>query len=176
MVADLECGYRFVREIAAEYGGDLDKPVVNVGHSLGATMGLDGALNADLLGPGGTYDVCFSGADRPDAMVAIAGCHYEHEDRQFPFDATTLGSGDASIVLISGEDDEVCAPWQSADATDALRTAGFDVTLVEVPDASHLTLIGKDHVDGEFLTLPDEPAAALVAQAILKAIETAAAE
>ena len=34
---DAECGYRFVRSIAAEYGGDLDQPVTFVGWSLGAS-------------------------------------------------------------------------------------------------------------------------------------------
>ena len=32
---DAECGYRFARSIAAEYGGDLDQPVTFVGWSLG---------------------------------------------------------------------------------------------------------------------------------------------
>ena len=42
---DAECGYRYARSIAAEYGGDLDQPVTSVGFSLGATLVLEGSLS-----------------------------------------------------------------------------------------------------------------------------------
>ena len=113
ITADLECGYRFVREIAGDYGGDLTQPVLFVGHSLGAEMALVGGLDDTETVPDGPYTACFTGADRPDAIVAIAGCYYEYEGQQFPFAASQYGAGDARTVLVGGEDDEVCAAWQS---------------------------------------------------------------
>jgi len=174
-IADLECGYRYVREITTEYGGDLDQPFVFVGHSLGAAMGLGGARDEVMFVPGGTYDTCFTGAERPDAVVAVAGCYYEYDGRQFPFDATTgYGTGDARLVFVGGEDDEVCAAWQSEDAAEAFAAAGFDATYHEVPGATHLTLIGHDLVDGEWLTLADHPAPAEVAKVVLATIDSVA--
>jgi acetyl esterase/lipase len=174
IAADLECGYRYAREITTEYGGDLDQPFVNVGHSLGAELGVSGALNEEVFGPGGTYDTCFTGAERPDAVVAIAGCYYEYDGRQWPFDTAAYGTGDASIVFVAGEDDEVCPSWQSEDAAEAFAAAGFDATYHEVPGATHLTLIGHDLVDGEWLTLADHPAPAEVAKVVLATIDSAA--
>lgn len=168
---DLECGYRYVREIATEFGGDLAQPVVFVGHSLGADMALYGGLDTTDFGPGGTYDLCFSGAPRPDAIVSIAGCYYEYEGQRFPFDASQYGSGDARVVLVGGEHDEICPAWQSSDATDAFVAAGRKATFVEVPDANHMTLIGRDWVDGEEAVVPDHPAAAEVVRLILDVID-----
>ncbi len=167
---DLECGYRYVREVATEFGGDLTQPVVFVGHSMGADMALYGGLDTTDFVPGGTYDLCFSGAPRPDAIVAIAGCYYEFEGQRFPFSASQYGSGNARAVLVGGEDDETCAAWQSRDATDAFVAAGREATFVEVPDANHMTLIGRDWVDGEEVVVPDDPAAAEVVRLILDVI------
>jgi hypothetical protein len=174
-IADLECGYRYVREITTEYGGDLDQPFVFVGHSVGAEMGLGGALDEAMLGPGGTYDTCFTGAERPDALVAIAGCYYEYDGTKFPVDPLRWGTGDASIVFVGGENDEICAAWQSEDAVEAFAAAGFDATYHEVRGATYLTLLGHDLVDGEWLAGPDEPAATVV-EIILDAIAAAAVE
>jgi acetyl esterase/lipase len=167
---DLECGYRYVREIAGDFGGDLTQPVVNVGHSLGAEMALYGGLDTTAFVPDGQFDVCFSGASRPDAIVSIAGCYYEFEGQRFPFDASQYGTGDARVVLVGGEDDEVCPAWQSSDATDALVAAGRQATYVEVPAADHMTLIGREWVDGEEVLVPDHPAAAEVVQLVLDVI------
>ena len=168
---DLECGYRYLREIATEFGGDLTQPVVFVGHSLGADMALYGGLDTTDFVPGGTYDLCFSGASRPDAIVSIAGCYYEFEGQRFPFAASQYGSGDARVLLVGGEDDEICAAWQSRDATDAFVASGRQATYVEVPDANHMTLIGRDFVDGEEVVIPDDPAAAVVVRLILDVID-----
>lgn len=139
-------------------------------------MGLGGALNEEMLAPGGAYDACFSGTGRPDVFVAVAGCYYEYDGRQFPFDPAQYGTGDANIVMVGGEHDEICPPWQSADAAEAFTAAGIDATYVEVPGATHLRLIGHDFIDGEFLTLPDEPAAGAVVEIILDAITSAAVD
>jgi fermentation-respiration switch protein FrsA (DUF1100 family) len=73
---DAECGYRFARSIAAEYGGDLDQPVTFVGWSLGATAALGIGLTEEI-DPTGEFVSCFGQVPRPDIIVAISGCHYE---------------------------------------------------------------------------------------------------
>lgn len=173
MTRELECGYRFARESAADYGGDLERPVVFVGHATGATMALAGGLDDELFVPGGTWDACFAGAERPDAVVAIAGCHYERQGMRFGFDATAYGSGDASTILVGGADDEECAAWQSVDAALELADSGRDATSEVIPDADHLALLGHDVVEDEWITLADHPAADRVVQVVLEAIDQA---
>jgi len=68
IIKDVECGYRYVREVAAAYGGDLEQPVAGLGHSLGAELALGGALDDVSLVPGGTYDECFAGVERADSF------------------------------------------------------------------------------------------------------------
>lgn len=173
MAQELECGYRYAREVAADYGGDLDEPVVFIGHSWGATMALGGGLDDEAFVPGGTYRACFEGAERPDAIVAIGGCHYEHQGRRFGFDPSALGNGDATVILVGGEDDEECTAWQSVDAAVELTQTGRDATSVVIPGADHFTLIGHQVVDDRWLTVADHPAAARVVQIILDAIDQA---
>ena len=173
MTHELECGYRFARESAADFGGDLERPVVFIGHSWGATVALAGGLDDEQFVPDGTYDGCFEGAERPDAIVAIAGCHYERLGTRFGFDATAYGSGDATAILVGGADDEECAAWQSVDAAAELAAIGRNATSEVVPDADHFTLIGHGIVDDEWLTLADDPAVAATVQIILEAIEQA---
>ena len=73
---DAECGYRFARSIAAEYGGDLGQPVTFVGWSLGASAALAIGLTEEV-DPTGEFVSCFGQVPRPDIIVAISGCHYE---------------------------------------------------------------------------------------------------
>ena len=159
--------------MAQEYGGDLDQPVTFTGHSLGAQLAYFGGLNEAEYGPGGTYDACLSGTPRPDVIVPIAGCHYEFHGDQYGLDPTELTNCDATSVLVGGSDDDVCEPWQSRDAIKGFRTAGYDVSLVEIAGANHFHLIFHDVVDGEWMTLPDEPAGEEVVQTILEAIAAA---
>jgi hypothetical protein len=172
IIRDVECGYRYVREVAADYGGDLEQPVVGLGHSLGAEMALGGALDDVSMVPGGTYDECFSGVERADITVGLGGCYYEAEGQTYTLESKGYGTGggDVSMVFIAGEDDETCEAWQSVQAAKDYAEAGFDTTYVEVPGTSHLELIGHDIIDDEFVTLPDEEAALTVAYAILEAI------
>ena len=172
IIRDVECGYRYVREVAADYGGDLEQPVVGLGHSLGAEMALGGALDDVNMVPGGTYDECFSGVERPDIAVGLGGCYYEYEGSTFTLEEKGYGTGggDVSLVFVAGEDDEVCPAWQSAEAAEEYTKAGFDATFVEMPDTSHLELIGHDIVDGEFESVPNHPAVLSVTYAILDAI------
>ena len=170
---DTECGYRFIHTIAAEYGGDLEQPVAVVGHSLGATGALEVGLNETAYGPGGLYRTCFTGTPRPDVIIPVAGCHYEYEGNRFGFDITGLTNQQASVVLVAGEDDTICAAWQSRDARTVLEEAGYDVELVEIADANHFTVIFHDVVDDEWLTVSDDPAGQEVVQTILDAIAAA---
>lgn len=73
---DAECGYRFARSIAAEYGGDLNQPVTFIGWSLGASAALGIGLD-EKIDPTGEFVSCFGQVPRPDIIVAISGCHYE---------------------------------------------------------------------------------------------------
>jgi acetyl esterase/lipase len=172
---DAECGYRYARSIADEYGGDLDRPVTSVGYSLGATLVLGGSLNDAAFGPGGTYQECFSGAPRADVTVAVAGCHYEYEGQVFDFDPNTplWTNHETDLVLVAGENDDLCAAWQSKDAAAALQSAGYEVNLLEIAGANHFTLIFHDLVNDEWVTLPNEPAGQETVQAILDAIAAA---
>ena len=103
---DLECAYRYSMSIAEDYGADLDQPVTSFGHSLGASMALFGGLSEAAYGPGGTYDACFTGVPRSDVIVAVAGCHYQYEGEQYPFDMTGYSNMDADVILVAGTDDE----------------------------------------------------------------------
>ena len=170
---DLECAYRYVMSIAEDYGGDLDRPVTSFGHSLGASMALFGGLSEAAYGPGGTYDACFSGVPRSDVIVAVAGCHYEYEGEQFPFDMTGFSNMDADVVLVAGTEDDVCELWQSQDATEELQAAGYEARLVEIDGGNHANVVFYEIVDGEWLLRPDDPVGEEVAQVILDAIEAA---
>jgi len=172
---DAECGYRYARSVAAEYGGDLERPVTSVGFSLGSTLVLEGSFGAAAYGPGGTYDDCFSGAPRADVTVAVAGCHYEFQGQTFDFDPNTprWTNTESQVILVAGENDTICEPWQSDDATAALRSAGYEASQVMIAGANHLTLIFQHLVDDELIALPDDPAGQETVQTILEAIAAA---
>jgi acetyl esterase/lipase len=172
---DTECGYRYARSVAADYGGDLDQPVTIVGHSLGASIALAMGLNDGVFGPDGDFDSCPAVAPRPDVIVPLSGCHYEYEGRTFDFDpqAYEFTYDESDVVLIVGTEDDICEPWQSEDATAALQDNGFDTTLVTINEGNHFTVIYHDLVAGEWLTLPNDPAGIAVTQTILKAMDAA---
>ena len=186
---DGECGYRYALSIAAEFGGDVDQPVTMIGHSAGATSVLYGGLTSGTYGPEGTYGGCFEGVARPDVIVAIAGCHYEFQGQESIFANAWAGgwpgraNPEAHLVMVTGTDDDICEMWQSEDAAAALRSAGYDVDLVTIADANHMTVIFRDLVDdaladgaltdGEVMTVPDDPAGNQVVQTILNAINAA---
>ncbi len=170
---DAECGWRYVVSIADEYGGDLDQPITFVGDSMGASLVLEGGLNDAVYGPGGTYDGCFTGAPRPDVIVPIAGCHYGPDGQESEFDLTGWDNLDADLVLVVGEDDVVCPVRQSEEAAAALRSSGYDATLVVVPGGNHNNVVFYDVVDGEWVIVPNDPVGQVVVQTILDAINAA---
>ncbi len=172
---DTECGYRYARSVAADYGGDLDEPMTLIGHSLGATVALSMGLNEKVFGPDGEFSSCPGDTPRPDVVVPLSGCFYEYEGRTFAFDPVVWGLtyDESELVLVVGTEDDVCEAWQSEDAAAALRDGGFDTSLVLVDGGNHFTVIFHDIVDDEWLTLPDDPAGTEVVQTILDAIDAA---
>ena len=142
-----------------------------MGHSIGGTNALVGTLDTTRFVPGGSYDECFDGVSRPDAVVALGGCHCEHAGASIPFDTAAYGDGDARLILAGGTEDEVCPAWQSEDAAAAFREAGRDARYVEIAGANHMRLIGHDIVDGECTTVEDDLAVAAVVRLILDTIE-----
>lgn len=169
---DLECGYRFVRSISAEHGGDLGQPVTFVGWSLGATAALAIGLT-EQLDPTGEFVTCFSEVPRPDVIVAISGCHYEYEGRPIELDTAGWGNEDSAVHLVAGEKDTTCAAWQSEDAEADLRELGYDVDLVTLEGANHYAPILHDLVDGEWVVDADDPAGERTVEVIMDAIGSA---
>jgi len=169
-VNDVECGYRFIRSIAAEFGGDLDQPVTFVGWSLGATAALGIGLTENV-DPTGKYVSCFSNAPRPDVIVAISGCYFEFEGvKQTYFDVSGWGNKNADLTLLAGDDDTTCAAWQSKDAEAQLRSAEYDVDLVMLEGANHYAPIFHDLVNGEWVVIANDPPGERTVEVILDAI------
>jgi dienelactone hydrolase len=163
---DTECGYRYGRSIADDYGGDLDQPVTAVGHSLGATVITNLTLMEDLYGPDGAFDACFDGAPRPDAIVSVAGCH-----RSNGLGSLSYKNEDATVDLIATSDDQNCPVVESEYALDWFTDHGYDATLQIMGDANHFSPIFHDKVEGEWILLPDHPAGLETVQVILNAGE-----
>jgi acetyl esterase/lipase len=169
-VNDVECGYRFVRSIAAKYGGDLHQPITFVGWSLGATAALGIGLTENV-DPTGKYVSCFSNAPRPDVIVAISGCYFEFEGvQQSYFDVSEWGNKNADLTLLAGDDDTTCAAWQSEDAAAELRSAGYDVDLVMLEGANHYAPVFHDVVDGDWVVVADDPPGERTVDVILEAM------
>jgi predicted esterase len=165
-VQDIECGYRFARSIAPEHGADPDRPVTFVGWSFGAT----GVLNMGLLDEiPQDYVGCFGAAPRPDVIVGISGCYFEHDGVPQEFDVSEWGNRDARIVLVAGAEDTTCAAWQSEKAAAELRAAGYQVDLVTLEGANHYAPVFHDVVDGEWVVISDDPPGEEVVDLILEA-------
>jgi acetyl esterase/lipase len=170
------CGYRAALVAAPTHGGDLGRPVTMFGHSLGASVALLGGLFEARYGPDGAFDPpCYRDAEVPmaEVVVALAGCHYEYAGVSTPFDPSPWGNRDAEVHLVVGADDEICAPWQSEDAAEALRGEGYDVEMVEVADGDHWTVIFHEIVDTEdfeWVDAPDHPAGDRVVEVTLEAV------
>lgn len=167
---DLECGYRFARDHAENYGGDLAQPVTMVGYSVGAADVLLHGLNAAAFGPEGTVDVaCPPGVPRPDIIISISGCHVSFTDVEGR--VRYWDSKDAEIVLVSGADDDVCRSQESITAQTVLQGAGYDASYVEIPGANHWEVVFHDLAYGSYKALEsDDPAGQATIETILTAI------
>jgi pimeloyl-ACP methyl ester carboxylesterase len=166
---DAECAYRYGRSIVADYGGDLDRPVTMVGHSLGAVVTVFHGLGDDLYGPDGTFDQCFTGAPRPDAIVGIAGCY-----RSGGFRVIDVQNPSARVELIATSDDQYCPLVESEFALEQFTNFAdvpYDARLHVMEDANHFSPIFYDKVDDEWLPLPDAPAGLETVRVIVQAGE-----
>jgi dienelactone hydrolase len=165
---DAECGYRFARSLAAEYGGDLDQPVTFVGWSLGASAALAIGLTEEI-DPTGEFVSCFGQVPRPDIIVAISGCHYEGGQLDF-VDTAAWGNKEADVFLLAGEKDTNCPPWETEDAAAEMRSAGYEVDLSVLDGADHFAPVFHDLQDGEFVVVANDPAGERTVEVILDAI------
>lgn len=172
MKKDLVCGIHHARTVANEYGGDLDQPYVIVGHSMGASIVL-GSLADVREGTGGTLDACFEGLpDAADAIVSMSGCHYESPDGYTS--SPDMPVPGTPVTLVAGDNDQICEGWQSEDAAEALREAGYDTTLVMIPGGTHGTSLFLDDSQEPWVPVPtDEPGGQQTVTAIIDAIEAA---
>jgi len=164
---DAECAYPFGLTIAADYGGDIERPITIVGHSLGATVAIEHGLQEAAFGPGGTYDTCFTGAPRPDVIVGITGCYYRNG-----FNLQRYENLDATLAFIGATDDENCDITESERANRVLEDAGYDAGLFVV-SANHFTPIFHDMIDEQWVVVPDAPAGEQTVQIIVDAITEA---
>lgn len=165
---DAECGYRFARSIATEYGGDLEQPVTFVGWSLGASAALGIGLTEEI-DPTGEFVSCFDEVPRPDIVVAISGCHYEGGQLDL-VDTAGWGNKRADLVLLAGDQDTECAPSQTEDAAAELRSAGYGVELLTLEGSNHFAPVFHDLVDGEMVVVPDAPAGERIVEVVMDAI------
>jgi dienelactone hydrolase len=165
---DAECGYRFARSIAAEYGGDLDQPVTFVGWSLGASAALAVGLTEEI-DPTGEFVSCFDQVPRPDNIVAISGCHYEGGQLDL-VDTEAWGNKEADIFLLAGEMDTNCPAWETEEAAAEMRSAGYEVDLLMLDGADHFAPVFHDLQDGESVVISNDPAGERTVEMILDAI------
>ena len=166
LVTDTECAYRYVRTIAADHGGDLTRPVVWVGWSLGAVWAVQGGLD-ETVDDTGTILTCTPDAPRPDVIIAIAGCY---EEVGAGFDPEQWGNPHARLILVSGQDDTVCPAAESERVTDELRTRHYDVRLVTLEGADHFAPIFHRYENGRLVEAPEEPAGREVLRLITGAL------
>jgi predicted esterase len=73
---------------------------------------------------------------RPDIIVAISGCHYEGGQLDL-VDTEAWGNKGADIVLLAGDKDTNCPPWETEDAAAEMRSAGYEVDLSMLDGADH---------------------------------------
>jgi dienelactone hydrolase len=166
LTTDAECAYRYARDIAADHGGDLERPVVWVGWSLGAVFAVQAGLD-ESLDPTGEILPCVPDAPRPAVIIAVAGCY---EDVGPGFDPEQWGNPGARLVLVAGEEDTVCPAEQSERVTEDLRSRNYDVRLVTLEGTDHFAPIFQREENGDLVDAPDEPAGEEVLRLITDAL------
>jgi len=164
----IECGYRYAREIAEDYGGDVTEPVTMLGTGV---AGIDAAvvgLGESRFGPDSGNVECFTGTERPDLVITLGTCHNDHLECSVDDYTNT----DGKVVIITGQDDDVCpASLHVAPMLAALQERGIDATTTEIAGASHGELVFHDE-DHVWAALPeDDPAGQDTVDAIVQAIE-----
>ena len=142
-VNDVECGYDHAMTNAADFGGDVDRPVTVIGWSYGAVTAFFSGLDEQATGLRALAQGCALGAERPDVIVAIAGCYTSWDGDSAPIDPSGMGwdNTEASILLVAGELDTACDPSESVDAIAPFEDAGYEVRYTEVADADHGAMV-----------------------------------
>ncbi len=173
LVRDAECAYRFSRNVSAEYGGDLSKPVTFVGWSLGATFAIQGGLD-EQIDPTGQYLSCFTEVPRADVIVALSGCYYEFGGNpSYQFSPEEWTNTRARVTLVAGGDDAVCMPWQSDKAAAELRASGHPAQVVTIDGATHAAPVFHTIVDDRMAPARDTTAGERTVEIITRAITDA---
>lgn len=140
---DVECGYHLAHQRASDFGGDTDRPVTVVGWSYGAVSEFYMGLDEAGTGLRSIAQGCPLDTPRPDVFISIAGCHSTFDGDQESYDPVALGWANtgASILLIGGELDTSCQPWESVDAAEAFASAGYDADAVVIEGADHGAMV-----------------------------------
>lgn len=147
-IRDAALAIRWARDHAARYGGDPGKMFV-VGHSAGGYNALEVVMNARWLKAAGVPISSVRG------VVGLAG-PYDYDFRQFPSknafapDATPaevmpdrhVRTDPPPTLLLTAANDTVVAPENAARMFAALKAAGDQVSLQDLPGLNHYTLIG----------------------------------
>jgi dienelactone hydrolase len=169
---DLSCAYQIARRSAAEYGGDLSRPVTVVGWSLGADLGVLGTLGPPDDPSTGR---CPGDVPRPEVVVALSGCYYRFQGTRVTWfdDLRGWTNKDADVHLVAGNDDTTCAAAQTDKLAGSLRTEGYDVAVTHLRSANHGAPIFHDERDGQWQVVKDDPAGERAIEVILDAIDTA---
>ena len=140
---------KFMRDHAAEYGGDPDRLYV-MGHSAGAFNAVELVDNARWLQEAGVP------ISAVKAVVGIAG-PYSYDYRTLPSaNAFPVGSNPADVMpsyhvrkdapphlLLVAENDTVVEPANGEKMEAALKAAGISVTKTVLPGLNHYTIVGS---------------------------------
>ena len=176
---DVECGYRYTREIAEDHGGDLSQPVTMLGYDYGGIAATIIGLDTNQFGPQSTalhFPGCFSGVDRPDLIIALGSCHNNWLSDPLPAVEITrpFNDTDGTVLIVSGENDDVCpADQHVAPMLAVLDERGIEATGEQVADASHQNLVLHEQANGGAALTAEDPVAQDTVTAILQAIEDA---
>ena len=168
---DVACAVRFALSKAPEYTTSTETLTV-VAHSAGAHIAAVVSLAGDQFGS----DCAVGDRVRVDRFVGLAG-PYDHTlystvlagyfGTKFEVDPAPWEAGspysylsanpDLRMLLIHGDDDDL-VPVQSSELfSEAAAAAGLDVTLEEIPGASHMDTRSPNLVGPRILEFVTEP-------------------
>lgn len=172
-----ECGYRFARTVAEDFGGDLSQPVTMVGFSIGGPVAVYHTVDERQYGADWEWTPAIDGppcfpdvTERPDVAISIAGAF---TSIGFPREIQEWGNKDAPITLITGADDTNVPPTSSEAALSYLKRNDYTVTLVEIPDTDHGEHVFHD-INNDWAELPpDSPGGQQTVRIILETINQA---
>ena len=148
-VQDGALALKFMREHAAEYGGDPDRLYV-MGHSAGGFNAVELVDNARWLREVGVP------ISAVRAVVGVAG-PYSYDYRTLPSaNAFPAGSDPADVMpsyhvrtdapphlLLVAQNDTVVEPANAEKMEAALKAAGVPVTRIVLPGLNHYTIVGS---------------------------------